>query len=145
LSPPPFPIPRTSGIPVFTDNVLPSILIHLGVIDLSDSHLSSLFPGAGSDEKLAPLLEHAPPKATEKEIPREGPKLTEAQAYILRAAAIDACELIVQVARSGEGVEEDWVKDLTLPDVDVWLWAVAKDRYDYRRLERFALTNTVFF
>jgi hypothetical protein len=145
LSPPPFPIPHTSGIPVFTDNVLPSILIHLGVINLSESPLSSLFPNAGSDEELAPLLERAPPKATEKGIPREGPKLTEDQAYILRAAAIDACELIIEVARTGEGIEEDWIKDLTLPDVDIWLWAVAKDRDDYRKLERFVLTNTVFF
>ena len=38
-----------------------------------------------------------------------------------------------------------WLKDLTLPDLNIWLWAVAKDRPDYRALPRFVLRNTPFF
>ncbi|KAF8972935.1 hypothetical protein BDZ97DRAFT_1900797 [Flammula alnicola] len=158
ISPPPFPIPSTSHVPVFSDNVLPSLLIHLGVIDLSASaSLSALFPGAGSEENLKSLLGPAPPSTTppvrgSKSVPKEGPFLTADQSYILRAAAIDACELIVEVAQSLEpgslvaGKEHaDWISKITLPDLDMWIWAVAKDRSDYRALERFVARNTVYF
>lgn len=159
ISPPPFPIPTTSGIPVFTDNVLPSLLIHLGVIDLTASPaLSSLFPNVEAEDRLDALLgprlsangEDGP---VAKHPPREGPILTSDQAYILRAAAIDACELIVEVAHSldpstlsiGDGESVAWIRDISLPELDMWIWGVAKDRPDYRKLERFALRNTVFF
>jgi len=153
-SPPPFPIPETSQIPVFTDNVLPSLLIHLGVIDLSSaSHeLESKFPNASSLEKLSSLLAEASPSTDMdkdlKSVPPEGPILTVEQSYILRAAAIAACEQIVNVARSPDTeLPEDleWISDITLPLLDMWLWSVAKDRQDYRQLERFVLKDTVFF
>lgn len=79
----------------------------------------------------------------------EGPVLTIDQSYVLRAAAIDACELIVDTAHSldkttlGPGLE--WITDITLLQLDMWLWSVAKDRSDYRELERFVLRDTVFF
>jgi hypothetical protein len=154
-SPPPFPIPDTSQVPVFIDNVLPSLLIHLGVIDLSSaSHgLESKFPDASSPEKLSTLLAEASPDSVTdskapKSIPPEGPTLTVDQSYILRAAAIYACEQIVNVASSPDTELPEnlgWINDITLPLLDTWLWSVAKDRPDYRQLERFALKNTVFF
>jgi hypothetical protein len=154
MSPPPFPIPDTSQIPVFTDNVLPSLLIHLGVIDLSSaSHgLECKFLDASSLDKVGSLLAEASPSThadkAPKTIPPEGPTLTVDQSYILRAAAIHACKLIVDVARSPDiELPENlgWIRDITLPLLDMWLWSVAKDRPDYRQLERFSLKNTVFF
>jgi len=158
LSPPPFPVPETSHLPVFTDNVLPSMLIHLGVIDLSecDRALASVFSGENGAVPIDSLLSLPPTQANEpsrddpRPLPKAGPILTYEQAYVLRAAAVDACELFVQTARSisdtglrTNGVE--WFKDITLPDLDTWVWAVAKDRQDYRKLERFVLKNTPFF
>ncbi|TFK44569.1 hypothetical protein BDQ12DRAFT_673224 [Crucibulum laeve] len=148
-----FPIPSTKSSPVFTDNVLPSLLIHLGVIDLSSSKLFSLFPAAGSEERLKELLGPSPStdKDAKKTMPKEGPVLTSQQSYILRAAAIDACELIVETARSAARPESSrarelgWIRDITLPDLDMWIWSVAKDRPDYRALERFVRLDTVFF
>ena len=32
--PPPVPVPRTDHLPIFSDNVIPSLLIHLRVLDL---------------------------------------------------------------------------------------------------------------
>lgn len=126
------------------------MLIHLGVLDLSacDPSLKGTFEGAGAPQALEALLAHAPDpvegtaKSAVKVVPKEGPVLTTEQSYILRAAAIDACELIVKTARSMDREELrkdglEWVKDIILPDVDTWLWAVAKDRPDYRRLDRF--------
>ncbi|THV06786.1 hypothetical protein K435DRAFT_743375 [Dendrothele bispora CBS 962.96] len=146
VSPPPFPIPDTSQIPVFSDNVLPSLLIHLGVMDvLSSPSLSHLFADARSPEKLDGLLDNAPavqPDAS-KQPPNEGPIITSDQAYSLRAGAIYACEVMVEVAnRIGD---PPWMKNIRLSDMDMWLWSVAKDRVDYRKLERFVLRETVYF
>jgi len=134
------------------------MLIHLGVLDLSAAPpaLSTLFPAAGSEESLSLLLAlpgntaAGKPHAGAQTVPKEGPLLTTEQAYILRASAVDACELIVEYAHAMEVAELtpqrlEWIKGMTLPDVDCWLWAVAKDRPDYRQLERFSLRNTVFF
>jgi hypothetical protein len=147
---------------VFADNVIPSILIHLGIIDLSTASptSASLFPGAGAEPALSSLFAAAPePEPSPAAVPSvpiaivDGPVLTPAQSYVLRAAAIEACERIV--ARAHAMTSEDpgprragappWLKDITLPALDNWLWTIAKDRADYRVLPRFALRNTPFF
>lgn len=156
---PAVPVPRTNNLPVFADNVLPSLLIHLGVIDLSTSlpafGLASLFPEANKPETLDALLALAPTTSSTpvKAVPKEGPLLTAEQAFTLRAAAIDACELIVQTARglqdhelSGPaGQSLTWLREITLPEIDAWIWSVAKDRADYRSLERFVERGTMYF
>lgn len=156
---PSVPVPRTKTLPIFSDNVIPSLLIHLGVIDLSTSTASlglrQLFPDAGAEHALTALLAPAPhtPEGHTKSVPKEGPVLTVEQAYILRAAAIDACELIVAAARQLDatdlqgpnGEDLQWLREITLPELDAWIWAVAKDRPDYRKLERFVLRNTTYF
>ncbi|PIL34033.1 hypothetical protein GSI_03742 [Ganoderma sinense ZZ0214-1] len=154
---PAIPVPRTDHLPIFSDNVIPSLLIHLGVIDLSAADASlglpQLFPDAQNPERLEALLAAAQPEepvvAKIKSVPKEGPLLSVEQAYVLRAAAIDACELIVEQAKtldvSGAAEDLSWMKNITLPELDAWIWAVAKDRPDYRKLERFALRNTAYF
>ncbi|KAG9316426.1 hypothetical protein JVU11DRAFT_2460 [Chiua virens] len=161
-SPPPLPLPDTTNLPVFTDNVLPSLLVHLGVLDLSgakDAALRDIFPDAANSTKVNTLL--ALPQDTGigtavgsgtkpgKVPPKEGPTLTSDQAYILRAAAVDTCEKIVKYAHQLDEAslsdDQKWIKDITPPELDMWLWAVAKDRPDYRELERFVLRDTVFF
>ena len=106
LSPPPFPIPDTTHLPIFLDNVLPSLLVHLRVIDLSSSSLSSLFPNSvsKSEESFEVLLRHPLPLSNtehgKKQAYEAGPVVTTDQSYALRASAIDACELIVEAART---------------------------------------------
>ncbi|KZT19712.1 hypothetical protein NEOLEDRAFT_1151825 [Neolentinus lepideus HHB14362 ss-1] len=153
LSPPPFPIPHATDLPICADNVIPSMLVYLGVIDLSSTtthSLSSIFPRPPIS--IDSLLDEAHSSSTSDqysftEPPKEGPVLTMEQAFLLRAASIEACEVIVQVARGlkVEGEEAAWIKEITLLDVDTWLWAVAKDREDYRKLDRFALKGMDFF
>jgi len=151
ITPVAIPVPDTSDLPVFSDNVLPSMLVHLGIIELSHSTSSSLVEAFKSSKNINSLLDPAPTpsldeiQARKRNIPREGPVLTEQDAYILRASAIDACDFIVQEARNATGQEWDWLRNLTLPELDAWLWAGAKDRPDYRELERFSLRNTLYF
>ncbi|KAJ3574660.1 hypothetical protein NP233_g1626 [Leucocoprinus birnbaumii] len=160
ISPPPFPIPLTENSPIFTDNVIPSMLIHLGVLNLTQAPgLDALFPSANVDRSLQDLLGPAPELKPNSDLPlhgavpkapKEGPLVSNAQAFKLRAAAIDACEMIVSHARSissngQEGDTPTWIQEITLPKLDMWLWSVAKDRPDYRALDRFAQRDTVFY
>jgi hypothetical protein len=164
MSPQPFPVPNTASLPIYADNVIPSMLIHLGALDLSSAslQLSDAFPNAGSAASLDALLAEAPTKEgvdkakeasakAAKPSVREGPVLTQEQAFALRAGAIDVCEYLVQMAKrlyehETKAAEElAWLGNITLPELDAWLWAVAKDRPDYRALDRFALYDTVFF
>lgn len=157
-SPPPFPLPDTTKVPVFTDNVVPSLLGHLGVLDLSgakDAALRSIFPDAANETlvntlltvpKDTPLGIGTPGTKPKTALPKEGRVLTSDQAYVLRAAAVDACEKIVECAHQLDETSlsdgQKWIKDITLPGLDTWLWAIAKDRPE---LERFVLRDTVFF
>ncbi|KAG8777394.1 hypothetical protein FRC12_000384 [Ceratobasidium sp. 428] len=150
------PVPATDNLPVFSDNVLPSMLIYLGVLDLSQgpTALRSAFPSAGSAESLDTLLQEPTPENSSTKAGRpakgppslSGPALNARDAYILRAAAVDACEMIVKIARE-EAKEGDpsWRKEMILPQLDGWLWAVAKDRKDYRHLPRFAERGTAYY
>jgi hypothetical protein len=144
-SPHGFIVPDTSQLPVFSDNVVSSILVHLGIIDLSSAAigLDKLFP----DIDVDPLLQPVASVESLKGVPKEGPALTLGQSYALRAAAIHACEVVVNTARSLAIADQNllWVNSITLPELDGWLWAGAKDRVDYRQLGRFSLTNTEFF
>lgn len=144
-SPHDFVVPDTSRLPVFSDNVVPSILVHLGIIDLSSATLGldKLFPDVDADVLLQPVAS----VESMKGIPNEGPVLTPEQSYALRAAAVHACEVAVNTARGLTITDQNflWVNSITLPELDGWLWAGAKDRADYRRLGRFSLTNTEFF
>lgn len=122
--------------------------MHLGVVDLSGTTtLSSIFPGAGSKDRLKSLLESPDRHAVTDVVVKEGPVVTTEQACILRAAAIDACQLIVEVARRVDVKDQSlcWINNIGLPELDTWIWAVAKDRKDYRELERFVLRDTVYF
>jgi len=144
-SPHDFVVPDTSQLPVFSDNVVPSILVHLEIIDLSSAvlGLDKLFLDVDAEALLQPAVS----AETTKGVPKEGPVLTSEQSYALRAAAIYACEVIVSTAQNLAITDQNllWVNSITLPELDGWLWAGAKDRADYRRLGRFSLTNTEFF
>ncbi|KZT43676.1 hypothetical protein SISSUDRAFT_1014162 [Sistotremastrum suecicum HHB10207 ss-3] len=142
-SPAPFPIPDTENIPIMSDNVIPSMLVHLGVLDLAHAKfgaLHSLFAPTNAAQLLsAPLAD-----GTLAVSP--SPSLSAAEAYILRAAAITACDEIVAVAREMELAEElKWIRTVSVPQTDMWLWGVAKDRPDYRSLPRFAQIGTAFY
>ena len=148
-SPGSVPIPDTTRLPVFADNVLPSLLVYLGVLDISRasqgiSDVFSQFAAKGSHDLLAASESNECTPTTRLGTPSEGPVLNTVQASILRAAAVDACEVIAERARSLDP-PADWIKNLTLPNLDMWLWSIAKDRSDYRKLPRFVLKETVMF
>ena len=135
------------------------MLIHFGVLDVSQSAYTAhqaAFTKLDVQGNLAHIPTDVqggavgrgpggPPKPLDVE---EGPVLNEEEAYALRAAAVDACELLVEMTKNlnmGDHLEEsNWVKDLNLPELDGWLWAVAKKGH-LRSLARFAQPGTVMY
>ncbi|KAK7057399.1 NAD+ kinase [Favolaschia claudopus] len=136
-NPLPFPVPSTSQLPVFSDNVLSCILLHLGVLDVSRSSLSMLFPHASTEEQVEELLATAARSIGDTQTAlKDGPLLSSDEAYILRAATIDACELIREAARE---LDEPLSREMQLPSLDNWLRSVAETRPE---LERFVYRST---
>jgi hypothetical protein len=145
-TPPKIPLPDTTHLPVFSDNVIPSMLVHFGILDLSAAELPKLrhafgaltvtenlsyVPSANGDAK------ESGPESIQAEM-AEGPELSVEEAYVLRAAAVDACEMIVQAAKTLEmGAGEELLSSVNLPGLDGWLWSVAKAGKFRSSLSRF--------
>jgi hypothetical protein len=97
---------------IFSDNVIPTMLQHLKVIQIPDSLQHKI--GAGRE-------------------------LTTEEAYLARAAAVVACERIVQKAHSQETFPH-----MTEGELDVYLWRLGKEG-EYRKIVRLQLQDTVMF
>ncbi|GAA6042337.1 hypothetical protein JCM8097_003853 [Rhodosporidiobolus ruineniae] len=136
---PRFPLPKIdkgAGLPVFADNVLPSLLLHLDILCLASC----------PDPALAAL---AAPSA-----PSSAYSLSSSSATKLRAAAVTASSLIVARAHAlaaESGKDEDrWLAGWTERKLDAWLWDAAKEG-EKRSLEgdgsvrRIAERGTVFY
>ncbi|KAF9913436.1 hypothetical protein BX616_010032 [Lobosporangium transversale] len=110
------------GSPIFADNVIPTMMVHLGILELPEN------------------LQHTM---------KEGGVTTVEESYRLRAAAIDGCREIVEIANNKNGGDKigtvDYgAKGMLNVDLDVYLWRVAKET-QYRKVPRFACKDTIFF
>ncbi|KAJ3539263.1 hypothetical protein NMY22_g4810 [Coprinellus aureogranulatus] len=132
ITPPPFPIPDVQSLPISADGVVPSILVRLGIIDLSSSDmLRSLWPEV-SDEDVRSYLSQQEGVAAGTRV--QGPSVSLVQAFCLRAAAIVACETIVEVANSISSLQ-----------IYAWLQIILKERPDYQACGSIVEKSTTFF
>ncbi|CAB4490343.1 unnamed protein product [Rhizophagus irregularis] len=100
-----------SDLTLCADNIIPTMLNHFNVINLTSS-LKKYFD--------------------------DGKEITNIQdASRLRAAAVDACEIIVSRAK------ELGRNEINLMDLNEYIWRLGKEE-NYRKLERFAFRNTLF-
>ncbi|KAF8939691.1 hypothetical protein BGZ58_008986 [Dissophora ornata] len=107
--------------PIFADNVIPTMMAHLGILVLPENLKHTL---------------------------KDGELTTVEESYRLRAAAIDGCRTIVERANKTGGDRVGTVnygeKGMLNVDLDVYLWRIAKEP-QYRQLPRFACKETIFF
>jgi Potential Queuosine, Q, salvage protein family len=113
---------------LFADNVIPTILHHLNIIPLTVPD-----DATSRQKKLITEL---------KEDLRTGRETTMERSYILRAVAVDACEIVVRTAREMEGF--CGLKEMTAEQLDAYFWQIGKVG-DMREIIRFCDPNTVFF
>lgn len=97
---------------IFSDNVIPTMLEHFKVIRL--------------------------PEQLQKRI-TDGQELSTQEAYLVRAAAVVACERIVQKAHN-----QGTFPSMTEGGLDVYLWRLGKEG-DYRKIVRLQFQDTVMF
>ncbi|BGP12100.1 hypothetical protein JCM10213_005207 [Rhodosporidiobolus nylandii] len=116
----PFPVPELSKepLPVFADNVLPSLLIHHSILSLSSSSIPSLASLSLSDPSTLTLPSDA--------------------ATALRAAAATACAAIV--ARAQELGREGWTEQR----LDAYLWGWGKTE-EGKSVARVVERGTVYY
>jgi hypothetical protein len=143
----PLPLPDVSKLPAMSDNVIPSMLVYFGVINLDNCifpQLQKTFPRVDVSSLLREATKDSSPVKSESF--KEGPLLGPQETYVIRAAAVDACERVAAIARTLEvDSSQGWIRVIRPSQLDMWLWSVAKDRPDYRVLPRFAERNTVFY
>jgi hypothetical protein len=114
---------------IFSDNVIPTILNHLNIIPLS-------IP-SDVNRRQNQIIEEL------REDLRTGRPTIRERSYIFRAAALDACEVIVQRAKEmSDG--KPFVKNVTARQLDAYLWRAAKQG-ETRDGTRFCDANTVYF
>lgn len=106
---------ETLALPMFVDNVIPTMSAWLGLVDLKECDVPALRAWAEDMDQLR-ASEKGPP--TGKSV-IEGPILTAEEAYIVRAACLDAGTLVVKRAKelAGQRTELAWLKDLTEVDL----------------------------
>ncbi|RKP37434.1 hypothetical protein BJ085DRAFT_22330 [Dimargaris cristalligena] len=110
-----FDFPDVPALTVFADNVLPTVLGHLGILRITSSSLQT------SINALEPISED--------------------NMWILRAAAVQACELDPQSADHISHLAREMQHATVL---DHYLWHVGKDP-EIRNIPRLVYKDTVFF
>lgn len=145
----PLPVPNSiQTLPMFVDNVLPTMSIWLGFFEAptapSSPALTDLFTWIATATKYT-SLPHATLESMDKNTP--GPVLTESQAYLVRAATLDLGSIITKRAHqlAREHAVLAWLHNFNEVDLDGYLWAVAKDDPLLRKIPRFQQKNTMMF
>lgn len=148
----PFPVPSHPGLPIFSDNVIPTLLLHLGLFRLPSSHpLSAKFPTIPASASN-PLLCPTPAEGADKDnkAPEGGPVLNLEEMTVLRAAAVHAVQRTVEFVKEGGMNEEkgcEWMKGEKGVDeagLDACVWMGGKERADWRKVERF-VGDSIYF
>ncbi|UZJ54608.1 hypothetical protein CBS101457_003928 [Exobasidium rhododendri] len=118
------PIPSPDVLPAFIDNVIPSLLVFWGIIDLNNAKDDTLRQWARTGRQV---VENESLQSDGKAIVIPGPTLSHEQAYIIRAAALDACRAIkdrcVQLAREGRASSLSTINEAL---IDGFIWTQAK-------------------
>ncbi|TIC57693.1 hypothetical protein E3Q04_00292 [Wallemia mellicola] len=132
----PFELP-TAELPIFSDNVIPSMLLHWGIIEIpeSSSHFDETTKRAfkHDEEEYKAIID-----GLEQEQQRDlgavvqGPSLSSSQAALIRSAAVEAVRRMATKSPHSE------------VEFDAYIWSVSKQDH-YRRLVRFSEQNTVYY
>ncbi|CAO1632378.1 unnamed protein product [Sympodiomycopsis kandeliae] len=125
-------------LPMFVDNVLPTMCLHLGLVDTSESTFETL--SAWGKE----IQQERQQKTT---VVKGGPSLTAEEAYHIRAATLDAASIVIdrlqEVATQDEKFK--WLLQISEVDLDGYLWAAAKDDPALRKVPRMVEQGTIMY
>lgn len=109
-------------LPMFVDNVIPTMLTYLGILQFEHSTILSTWHPAPQDGCTS------------------GPLLNRCDAYHVRAAALVAGARIVERAQTSA----TWISSITEEQLDAFLWSIAK-RPEFRCIPRLAEQHTSMY
>lgn len=132
--------PDPAPLPMFVDNVIPTMLHAMRILDLShaDSEALREWPVPTTDQTASTAAAAVTP----------GPELSREDAYKVRASALDAGTHVVAAAHglaAAEPAQFAWMADMTEVDLDGYLWAVAKDDKHLRSVPRLVERHTIMY
>lgn len=117
-------------LPMFVDNVIPTMLVSLGILDVDESTVDAL---------------HGWRPAPAADAVQQGPELAAADAYRVRAAALAAGARMIESARRFATDEAHaWLGAVTEAELDAYLWSHAKEGA-LRRVPRLCERHTVMY
>ncbi|TIA93580.1 hypothetical protein E3P99_00073 [Wallemia hederae] len=129
---------KTPPLPIFSDNVIPSMLLHWGVLEIPDDsevfgkEVRDAFTHTASEhEAMVDLLREEQKKDLLAEVVA-GPTLSPLQACLLRSSAIEAIRRM-SVRSTASEVE-----------YDAFVWSISKQQH-YRSLVRFSEVETLYY
>lgn len=143
---PEYGLPNTYTLPMFVDNVLPTLCVWLDLISTPDSPSPGMetlvhwiaTANCNADlnrEKLDDLTANQP-----------GPGLTKDETYAVRAATLNVATHVV--ARAHALAQQDpalaWLAALNEVDLDGYLWSLAKDDPALRKVPRLVFPSIHF-
>lgn len=139
-------ITTQSRLPTVADDYLPSILIHLGILDVSECTLPSLVSAASAVQTQ--LLETPGSEQTKDDgvrsesLPIQSIVLPPDAAYSIRAAALYACDVIAQVANAEEAKSDgDWKLKVTAAGLSAWFSGTLGQDGGYGKLPVFVMAK----
>ncbi|KAL9933701.1 hypothetical protein V8E36_007359 [Tilletia maclaganii] len=136
-------VPDPSSLPMFVDNVIPTMIVHFKILQFGPSAPPALRQWAAEAQSDGPAAE----ATSTGQGPREGPVLSKEDAYRVRAAALDAGAAIVAripaLVTSEPGLA--WLSKVSEVDIDGYLWTVAKDDAALRKIPRLVEKGTVMY
>ncbi|CAO1636125.1 unnamed protein product [Parajaminaea phylloscopi] len=136
----------TPLLPMFVDNVLPTMVVHLGILDLRGCTYDALQSWQRQTDHRS--RGPSPPLAQTALTVAEGPRLTREEAYVIRGATLNAGEEIVQRAHVLARDDPDrwgWLATLDEAGLDGYLWSLAKADATLRNVPRLAERGTVMY
>lgn len=114
------PLPSPAVLPAFVDNVIPSLLVHFGIIDLQKAKQKGL-------QEWYTTLSKKQDQITDTDSVQAGTTLTREEAYLIRACSVDACHAIMLRGRQlGKEKNRPWLEGITEALIDGFLWTQAK-------------------
>jgi hypothetical protein len=99
-------VPSAHALPMFIDNVLCTMLVHLEILDLSSCTVETLSRWNTSAKEFRSRVKDKTQEELDV-IPKhvDGPRVTAQEAYTVRAAALDAGKVILERVREIKGRE----------------------------------------
>lgn len=112
-------LPDPAVLPMFVDNVLPTMCLYLGFIDATESTVPALREWARQSAEFKLMLQEKGVEGVPKEKKvTEGPRLTCEEAYVVRAAALDVGRVAMErVAELSERQGLQWLKGMSEADL----------------------------